>query len=259
MAKFSCIFILISVIIFALQPANISAGPISYAICQSACNVGWVSCYASAGLVAEYKIEITASYQFWSYDRPTVTPMMQSVENWTYEKLIKIYRATSGQKYPKKVLDSTKKDLKKVKETNSEFDTTRPKESLITGNCDSWSTVTNSSFDTQASASCDFWSTVMKSSFDAFFSCAFMFFLYNVSCNSVFFKNWITMSGDTGIKFEFNQVLANGNTVSIDKINNHRLTEKRSRDNGDDGKDISNTELDEQGNDTEEDDAWYSY
>ncbi|CAG8439459.1 13992_t:CDS:2 [Funneliformis caledonium] len=52
MAKFSCIFILISVIIFALQPANVSAGPISYAICQSACNVGWVSCYASAGLVA---------------------------------------------------------------------------------------------------------------------------------------------------------------------------------------------------------------
>ncbi|CAB4392530.1 unnamed protein product [Rhizophagus irregularis] len=39
-------------VIFAFQPANVNAGPIAYAVCQSACNIGWVSCYASAGLVA---------------------------------------------------------------------------------------------------------------------------------------------------------------------------------------------------------------
>ncbi|CAI2165577.1 8641_t:CDS:2 [Funneliformis geosporum] len=52
MAKFSHISVLIAMIVFALQPANVNAGPIAYAVCQTACNVGWVSCYASAGLVA---------------------------------------------------------------------------------------------------------------------------------------------------------------------------------------------------------------
>jgi len=39
-------------ITFALQPANVNAGPLAYAACQTACNFGWVSCYASAGLIA---------------------------------------------------------------------------------------------------------------------------------------------------------------------------------------------------------------
>ncbi|CAB4412621.1 unnamed protein product [Rhizophagus irregularis] len=51
MAKMSFIILFIMVI-FAFQPANVNAGPIAYAVCQSACNIGWVSCYASAGLVA---------------------------------------------------------------------------------------------------------------------------------------------------------------------------------------------------------------
>ncbi|CAG8771382.1 36661_t:CDS:2, partial [Racocetra persica] len=28
------------------------AGPLTFVLCQSACNAGWVSCYAGAGLVA---------------------------------------------------------------------------------------------------------------------------------------------------------------------------------------------------------------
>lgn len=51
MAKMSFIILFIMVI-FAFQPVNVNAGPIAYAVCQSACNFGWVSCYASAGLVA---------------------------------------------------------------------------------------------------------------------------------------------------------------------------------------------------------------
>ncbi|CAG8595072.1 2363_t:CDS:2 [Scutellospora calospora] len=36
-----------------LSIANIAdAGPITYILCQTACNAGWVSCYAAAGLVA---------------------------------------------------------------------------------------------------------------------------------------------------------------------------------------------------------------
>ncbi|CAG8439470.1 13993_t:CDS:2 [Funneliformis caledonium] len=60
------------------------------------------------------------------------------------------------------------------------------------------------------------------------------------------------MSGDTGSLIRCNSRCSNGNTVSIDNIDNRRLTEKRSRDDGDDGKDITQ-KLDEQGNDTEED------
>jgi hypothetical protein len=51
MAKISFVILFIMTI-FAFQPANVNAGPIAYAVCQSACNLGWVSCYASAGLVA---------------------------------------------------------------------------------------------------------------------------------------------------------------------------------------------------------------
>ncbi|CAG8541741.1 12367_t:CDS:2 [Gigaspora margarita] len=46
----------------------------------------------------------------------------KAVEDWTCEKLIEFYHTTSEQKDQKKVLDSIKKDLKKIKEANSEFD-----------------------------------------------------------------------------------------------------------------------------------------
>ena len=93
----------------------------------------------------------------------------RAVEDWTCETLIEFYRTTSEQKNQKKVLDSIKKDLKKVKEENSEFDTTRKRKAQrivdnwkvclflnkiefykLGKSCDSWSTVMNSSFDTQA-------------------------------------------------------------------------------------------------------------
>ncbi|GET03365.1 cysteine-rich protein [Rhizophagus clarus] len=51
MAKIS-FFVLFMIIIIAFQTINVSAGPIAFAVCQTACNLGWVSCYASAGLVA---------------------------------------------------------------------------------------------------------------------------------------------------------------------------------------------------------------
>ncbi|CAG8481469.1 4593_t:CDS:10, partial [Funneliformis caledonium] len=159
----------------------------------------------------------------------------RAVEDWTCEKLIEFYRDTLGQKDRKKVLDNIKKDLKKVKEKNSDFDTSRKRQAQrivdnwkvcfflnkieiykLGKSCDSWSTVMNSSFDAQASASCDSWSTVMNSSFDAFFAC-----------------DWTKMSGDTGIKFEFNQiqqqVLTTANTVTIDNIDNRRVTGKHLR------------------------------
>ncbi|CAI2195945.1 19742_t:CDS:2 [Funneliformis geosporum] len=52
MAKFIYFFVLISLIIFSLQPSNVNAGPIAYASCQTACNLGWGTCYAAAGLIA---------------------------------------------------------------------------------------------------------------------------------------------------------------------------------------------------------------
>ncbi|CAB4388868.1 hypothetical protein RhiirA5_361891 [Rhizophagus irregularis] len=51
MSKLSFIALFI-IVIFAFQTTNVSAGPIAYAVCQTACNLGWVSCYASAGIVA---------------------------------------------------------------------------------------------------------------------------------------------------------------------------------------------------------------
>ncbi|CAG8591141.1 2777_t:CDS:2 [Ambispora gerdemannii] len=44
------LFIAFVVLLCALHGTH--AGPIAYAVCQTACNLGWVSCYASAGLVA---------------------------------------------------------------------------------------------------------------------------------------------------------------------------------------------------------------
>ncbi|CAI2195120.1 3870_t:CDS:2 [Funneliformis geosporum] len=45
-------FVLIFLIIFSLQPSSVNAGPLAYAACQTACNLGWVSCYGTAGLAA---------------------------------------------------------------------------------------------------------------------------------------------------------------------------------------------------------------
>ncbi|KAF0517298.1 hypothetical protein F8M41_016942 [Gigaspora margarita] len=46
MKKFITIFLLVLVI---LPFAN--AGPVTYTLCQSTCNSGWVSCYAAAGII----------------------------------------------------------------------------------------------------------------------------------------------------------------------------------------------------------------
>ncbi|RIB08799.1 hypothetical protein C2G38_1982314 [Gigaspora rosea] len=41
-----------SVILILLLSSTANAGPILYAVCQTACNAGWVACYAAGGLVA---------------------------------------------------------------------------------------------------------------------------------------------------------------------------------------------------------------
>ena len=65
MAKLSFIFVLISILTFAFQPINVAAGPFAYAACQTACNLGWASCYASAGLVAG-KCEVILDNRNWT-------------------------------------------------------------------------------------------------------------------------------------------------------------------------------------------------
>ncbi|CAG8658784.1 2351_t:CDS:1, partial [Funneliformis mosseae] len=52
MAKFIHFIVLVSIIIFVLQPSSVNAGPLAYAACQTACNIGWVTCYSAAGLAA---------------------------------------------------------------------------------------------------------------------------------------------------------------------------------------------------------------
>ncbi|CAG8545532.1 13786_t:CDS:2 [Cetraspora pellucida] len=44
------IFIILSVLL--LSSIITEAGPVAYMSCQSACNAGWVKCYAVMGLVA---------------------------------------------------------------------------------------------------------------------------------------------------------------------------------------------------------------
>ncbi|RHZ70068.1 hypothetical protein Glove_275g57 [Diversispora epigaea] len=50
MAKLS-IFVFVT-ILFLISLNNVSAGPITYALCQTACNVGWCTCYGTLGLTA---------------------------------------------------------------------------------------------------------------------------------------------------------------------------------------------------------------
>jgi len=52
MAKFTHFIVLVSIIVFVLQPSSVNAGPLAYAACQTACNIGWVTCYSTAGLAA---------------------------------------------------------------------------------------------------------------------------------------------------------------------------------------------------------------
>ncbi|CAG8736504.1 7442_t:CDS:2, partial [Racocetra persica] len=46
MPKFALIFLLVLSI---LSLAN--AGPVTYTLCQSTCNSGWVACYAASGII----------------------------------------------------------------------------------------------------------------------------------------------------------------------------------------------------------------
>lgn len=48
-----------------------------------------------------------------------------SIEDWTCFNLIEHYRARSGQKDLKKIMDYIKKDLQKVADFDSEFEVTR--------------------------------------------------------------------------------------------------------------------------------------
>lgn len=48
-AKITLIFLVATIL--ALIPLS-SAGLVSYGMCQTACNAAWVTCYASAGLIA---------------------------------------------------------------------------------------------------------------------------------------------------------------------------------------------------------------
>ncbi|CAG8544979.1 30828_t:CDS:2 [Racocetra persica] len=41
-----------AILLSLLLLSTTEAGPITFILCQSACNAGWVSCYAAAGLVA---------------------------------------------------------------------------------------------------------------------------------------------------------------------------------------------------------------
>ncbi|CAJ0629427.1 6051_t:CDS:2, partial [Entrophospora sp. SA101] len=64
---------------------------------------------------------------------------LNEVEDWTCIKVVEHYRANSEQKDWKKVLDSIKKDLKKVKESTSGFDTTRKRKAQrIVDNWKDW-------------------------------------------------------------------------------------------------------------------------
>ncbi|KAG9299824.1 hypothetical protein G9A89_003368 [Geosiphon pyriformis] len=42
----------ISLVILGCFSQVSMGGPVAFAVCQTACNAGWVSCYATAGLVA---------------------------------------------------------------------------------------------------------------------------------------------------------------------------------------------------------------
>ncbi|CAG8657859.1 11482_t:CDS:10, partial [Ambispora leptoticha] len=123
----------------------------------------------------------------------------RAVEDWTCEKLVEFYRATSGQKDRRKVLDSIKKDLKKVKETNSEFDTTRKR---------------------KAQRIVDNWKQAQ----------AVTLGLHTANSAFLFIENWTTMGDDTGFKFEFSQIQQQvlANTVSIDNNNNKAFFEQPS-------------------------------
>ncbi|RHZ73878.1 hypothetical protein Glove_228g42 [Diversispora epigaea] len=51
MAKLST-FVFVTFTLFLLSFNNVSAGPLAYALCQTACNAGWCTCYAALGLTA---------------------------------------------------------------------------------------------------------------------------------------------------------------------------------------------------------------
>ncbi|RIB08866.1 hypothetical protein C2G38_1982239 [Gigaspora rosea] len=44
--------LIVAIFLVLLLSSMADAGPLTYILCQSACNAGWVSCYAAAGLVA---------------------------------------------------------------------------------------------------------------------------------------------------------------------------------------------------------------
>ncbi|RHZ44576.1 hypothetical protein Glove_718g57 [Diversispora epigaea] len=50
MAKLSTFVFVLTLLLISFN--NVSAGPFAYALCQTACNMGWCSCYAAIGLTA---------------------------------------------------------------------------------------------------------------------------------------------------------------------------------------------------------------
>ncbi|CAG8651131.1 15050_t:CDS:2 [Funneliformis mosseae] len=57
MIKITHFIVLVSISFFALQLSSVNAGPLAYAACQTACNIGWVTCYSTARLAAEKNIK----------------------------------------------------------------------------------------------------------------------------------------------------------------------------------------------------------